>query len=664
MLNLDEILKSKNIADLLEDTELSKIGAQAKEGYEVDDESLRDWKDRTEMAMKIAKQTPEQKTTPFPGAANVKYPLITRAAIDFASRTYPELVQGNKVVKASVTGEDPDELKAKRAARVSACMSYQLLTESDEWEEGTDKLLHVLAVVGTVFRKTYRDPVSSQNVSRFCLPDQVIVNYNSPSLKKARRITHLMPMYANEIVEYIREGIFTDCDVELLKGSEGFSINDPDPPLVIAEQHCYLDLDDDGYQEPYCVTFHKSSGKVLRIYPAFKKANIKRTRTGNVKKITPIRYFTDYHCIPSPDGGFYSLGLGQLLYPINETINTTLNQLLDAGKLANMQGGIIGRGLRIKAGELKIPMGTWKVLDTAAGTDIRNNIVQFPYKEPSSVLFQLLSLLVEVGRDLSSVQDVMQGKGQTQNVPATTILTMVEQGLKIFNAIQKRLYRSFKDEFKKLFDLNHEHLSNEEYKAILDDEEADVKKDFNYEDYDICPVADPTASSDLQRITRARAVAEIPGLNPRSVQKMMLEALSLTPQQIEALLPPENPPPPPEMIKMQAEAELIQSKTVTEQITQTQIAAGLDLNKQKFIVDSREALARIQKMEHDAIVNYQKLGNVDDKLELQAITTKLKQDLEREKLAVQAALKVAELGTKAEIDLEKIANDNAKNSTD
>ena len=653
-LTLEEILKAKNVAELLDDSHLSEIGQRCKRGYEIDESSRSDWTTKTDLAMDIAKQTMKAKNTPFPGASNVKYPLITRAAIDFAARTYPEIVQGQQIVKASVMGQDPEGQKAMRADRVSKFMSWQLLNDANDWEEGTDKLLHILAVVGTVFRKTYYDPVLKTSCSKLCNPDQVVVNYNIENLKEARRITHLIPMYANHIIERQRAGLYLECDIDSLKYSEDGESDDPDPAICIAEQHCYLDLDEDGYHEPYIVLFHKESGKVLRIYPLYTKKRIDKDRDGTVKRIDRIDYFTDYHYIPSPDGGFYSLGLGHLLYPVNETVNTTLNQLLDSGNLANQQGGFIGRGLRIKGGSVSLKMGEWKVLDAASGTDIKNNIVPTPYKEPSSVLFQLLGLLLEAGKDLSSVQDSMQGKGQTQNVPATTILTMVEQGLKVFSAIQKRIYRSFKKEFQKLFDLNEMYLTDAEYSNVLDDQMAKVSVDFNLDDMDVRPVADPSASSDVQRITRAQAVASIPGLNPAGVQMMMLKALNLPEELIATLLPDPQAPPPPEALKLMAETEMLKVQAVTEQASQTFMAANFDLEKQKFIADAKERLARIQKMEADTIINFQKLENVDNKLELQGMIEALRAQLSREKLDVEASLKSMEIHGKTGVELEKV----------
>ena len=643
-MKIEELVNEVNIAEKLDPEQLSEIGQRAVQGYEIDEDSRSEWREMNEQAMKIAKQTIEKKTHPFPGASNVKFPLITKSAIDFAARTYPEIVQGDRVVNLGVLGTDPEGQKARRAARVSKHMTYQLLQESDEWEEGTDKLLHILPIIGTVFRKVYHDPIQKRVIKELCHPDKIVVNYDVPSLEVARRITHLMPMYANDIVERIRAGIYLDVDVDAMKHAEGYDIEDSDPALEILEQHCYLDLDEDGYAEPYIVTLHNGTKEVLRIVARYDGEGIETNEEGDIQRIKPIQYFVDYHMIKSPDGGFYSLGLGQLLYPINETINTTLNQIIDAGTLSNSQAGFIGRGLRIKGGQLKVRLGEWKVLDAATGTDIKNNIVPLPVREPSTVLFQMLGFLVEAGKDLADIQDTLQGKGPTQNVAATTVLTLVEQGMKVFNAVQKRLRRAFKKEFKRIYHLNRKYLSDKEYKNVVDDPEANVELDYNTTDFDVAPVTDPSAGSDAQRMARAKVLTEIPGLDPYFQTLYMLEAMQIPDAQIKALLPPPNPqePPPPEMQKVMVEIEKLQADIQANSETRKLKLAELELKQRQTEIMAQEASARISKMDADAAVNFAKLQNVRSKQELETIKEEIRMRFEKDKAAAELAIRAAE----------------------
>lgn len=613
-LGIDELRSSDNIAELLDKNELDFIGKQVVEGYDIDEDSRRDWAETIEKAMDIAKQTLETKNHPFTNSSNVKYPLITKAAIDFASRIYPEIIQNDKVVKATVIGNDPEGLKLRRATRVSKFISYQLLEESDNWEDGLDKLLHVLPILGTVFKKTYFHPFTRRPMSDLCLPDKIVVNYEVPSLEEARRITHILTFYANDIIERMRAGLYRDVDVELLKAADGYENEDTDAPLALLEQHCYLDLDDDGYKEPYVVTIHQETREVLRIVSRFKK--VKKDKEGRVKRIEPEQFFTDFHFIRSPDGGFYSSGLGTLLYPLNSAINTLINQLIDSGTINNSQSGFLGRGLRIKAGEMRLKLNEWRVLDAAPGVNVRENIFPLPTKEPSATLFQLLGLLIEIGKDLVSATDLLQGKGQTQNVPAATVLTMVEQGMKVFNAINKRLYRSLKKEFIKVYKLDREFVKAAHYLRVLDDPDANMAIDFNGQDFDILPVADPNMASDRQRIAKAEAVLQAEGLDPHEKTRFYLEALQVDEKTIDKLLPKPDPnaPPPPEAQKMMAETEKFaaQAKHAEVQarvLSQSQLAEAEKLQIQVAEAESRirESEARIRKMIEDSANNANKV---------------------------------------------------------
>lgn len=352
-----KLYESENIAEDLDDDELQKIGMRCSREYDLDEASRTEWLEMMQEAIKIAKQVLEQKTTPWPNAANVKFPLITNAIISFASRTYPEIIRGNKVVLAGVIGPDPTGKKEQIARRVSNHMSYQLLVESPNWEEDTDKLLMILPLMGTVFRKSYYDPFLQMPTTDLCLPDRITIDNHAKTIESARRITHQLDLYDNDLIERMRAGIYREIDLEKLNDNISEN-NDEDKLHCILEQHRYLDLDDDGYAEPYIVTFHKESQTVLRIKSRFSLENIIE-RNNKIVKITPDCYFTAYHFIPNPDGTFYSIGYGTLLYPINETINTTINQLLDAGTLSNRQAGFIGKGLRIKKGNIAVKPGEW-----------------------------------------------------------------------------------------------------------------------------------------------------------------------------------------------------------------------------------------------------------------------------------------------------------------
>lgn len=652
-MDLNKLKKYKNIAEHLDNEELANISIQVMGGYEIDRLSRKEWESTISEAMKIAQQVLETKDTPWEGASNIKYPLITKGGIDFASRIMPEVIKNDRVVKIAAMGADPDGVIARRAVRVQDVMSYKLIKQSDEWENGMDKLFSVLPILGTVFKKTYYDPIEERNISDLCLPMKIVVNYNAPSLERARRITHEFTSYTNDIVERVRSGLYRDIDIEKFKGSADSDGDIYDPPISLIEQHCWLDLDEDGYPEPYIVVLHKDSREILRIVNRFDK--IKKDGKGVVRRITAKEYFTDYHFLPSPDGGFYSVGFGTLLYPLNEAINTIFNQLVDSGTLHNQQSGFIGRGLRIKGGDIKLKLGEWKTLDSAAGSSLKDNIFPLPTKEPSSVLFQLLGLLMEIGKDLTSTNDALEGKAPAQNVAATTMLTLVQQGMKVYNAITKRIFRGLKKEFKKLYALMREFLTDEEYQQILNDPRVSVSADFESDSFDVLPVADPNMASDVERNAKAQAIMNLPGVNPYEATMYFLESLQLDQKLIAKLLPKPDPnaPPPPEAQKLQAEVEKFKAQAAEAMAYAQDLSNKNQLEQAKFAelqkeTDARvrEAEARIKKMEMDSQHNMAKLAIVGAKADHEAQMKEL--NFEHDKSVDEAQLSLDSVGTVSE----------------
>lgn len=643
-LTIQQLKKSNNIAELLDEEELAEIGLQVFKGYEIDEASRSEWKQTIDQAMDIAKQVMSKKSFPWENASNIKFPLIAQASIDYASRTMPEVIQNGKVVKATVIGKDADNKKYQRANRISKFMSYQLIEQSMGWEDGTDMLLQVLPVLGTVFKKTYYDELEKYNCSEMCVPDKIIINYDTQSIEKAQRITHLITLYDNDIIQRQRAKLFVDCDVCLL---EGVDQEDADSGKEFLEQHTYLDLDGDGYKEPYIVTIHKQSKQVMRIVNRFKK--IQKTKDGQILTISPETYFTDFHFIRSPDGGYYSMGFGSLLLPINKAINTLINQLIDSGTLNNMQGGLIGRGLRMKNGTIRFKMGEWQVLDAATGDDLHKNIFPWPTKEPSSTLYSLLGLLMQVGKDLSSTTDVLAGKQDPQNVSSGSIAQLVEQGTKVFVAINKRLYRSLKKEYRKLYDLNSKYLTQDEYMSVMDEEGINVKEDFASEGLDVIPVADPTVSTETQRIARAGSLQQLRTADPRETDRLFLEAMQLDADVIEKLLPEQDPnaPPPPEAQKLMAEVAMLQAQVANLSAQATLAAEQNRLEQMKFQQEMQEsdarineAVARAWKMQQDALNNIKKLSIVEAKMsseqEMKALDLINKVDNEQAKTMIEA----------------------------
>ena len=620
-----------NVAEDLDQSVIDTIAAKVIDDFNTDKDSRDVWEESNRELMKLAKLEIEKKTYAGERVANVKYPIITNAAIQFAARAYPEIIKGADAVKPKIIGEDPDGQKAARGKRLCEHMSYQLLNDMSDWVDGVDQLLFTLPVVGCAFKKTYYSAVESQNISEMVFAEDLVVHYNARSLEKASRITHIIELTRNEIVERIRRGIYLDFDIEELgpPSQEDTDQIDEDTPHIFLEQHRWYDLDGDGYQEPCIVTVHKSTNKLVRISARFEMSGVETNEAGEIIRIKPTHYFTRFLFMPAPDGSFYGMGFGSLLHSINSATNTVLNQLLDAGTLSNRQSGFLGRGIQLGRGaSLKFQSGEWKNVQST-GDDLRKNIVPLPTKEPSNVLFQLLGLLVESGKELSGTTEVLSGQSPGVNVPATTTLALIEQGLQVYSAIHKRIHRSLYQEFKKIRRLNTLYLSDEVYSNVIDSPEAIRRRDYESSDMDIIPVSDPNATTNMQRIMKAKALLEIKGqgLNDEEINKRYLEALQI--ENIEELLLKEQGPDPmleleiqkkhaelekivAERNKLVADAELIVEKINSERNEQQVKQSGVAFDEVKLQLERAEIIASIKERE--------------DKLKLE--TAKLLSDIE------------------------------------
>lgn len=511
---IDKILASKNIAASLDEQTLNDIGEACRAGFEIDYSSRGHWENDLDEWLRLSMQVREIKSFPWARASNVKYPLLSTAAMQFAARAYPSLVPSDgKVVKCSIVGKDDTGQKRERGDRVASYMSYQVMHEMDNWEEDMDKLLMMLPIVGTVFKKTYFSHSDNKIKSYLISPKNLIVNYWAKDLECAERVSEIIEMPQRILVERQKQEIFRTVDLGAPSPTEWqdkptshYDANDSSVPYTLVEQHTYLDLDEDGYTEPYIVTFDRKSGEVLRIVARFTNDQIKTDIKGKITSIKPTTYYTKFSFVPNPDGSFYDIGFGLLLGPLNEAINSLINQLVDAGTLNNLQSGFIGKGLRIKMGDARFNPGEWKPVNATAD-DLRKQIVPLPSKEPSNVLFQLMGSLVTSGKELASVAEIFTGKMPGQNTPATTTMASVEQGMKVFTAVYKRIFRSLSKEFKRIQELNATYLDPNTYVEVLD---APVgPDDFNTKDYDICPGADPTATSTQEKLMKAQGLLEL-----------------------------------------------------------------------------------------------------------------------------------------------------------
>lgn len=560
---------------------LSKIGKQVVEGYELDKRSRADWEARSGAAMDLALQVTENKSWPWQNAANVKLPIITTAAIQFHARAYPAIVPGQQIVKGVPVGHDPDGVKLERGDRIGKHMSYQVLEEMPEWEEDTDKLLLNTAIVGCAFRKTLFDTTAGVNRSEMVVAKRLVVNHRTKSLNDARRITEEVELYENDIEERMRAGVWRRADLALKTYGE-----DDDPCHEFLECHTWYDLDGDGYREPYICVVHVESQTVVRIMAAFEVEGVKIDPQGKIVKIERENYYTKFSLIPNPDGGFYDIGLGYLLDPLNETANTLMNQMLDAGTLAITGGGFIGKGLRLKGGPVKLSPGEYIPVD-AKGAAIKENLIPLTFPGPSPVLFQLLGMIIEQAREVASVKDVLTGESVPANQPATTTLALIDQGLKVFTAIYKRLHRSLKQEFKKIYRLNSLFLDPEVYFQFQDVPIQVLQADYAAGELDVVPVTDPSVVAGPVKLIKAQALIGLkddPRVNGQEVIRRYLEAIEEP--RIDALMAQQNPM---AEVQMQAQMQMMAAQMEKLQAEIGEILAKTDATIAKGIKDLSDA---------------------------------------------------------------------------
>ena len=597
MAQLEQWAQSRNIAADMPADMLRDIGSKVVKEYQIDETSRAPWKERAERALRKAKLTRETKNYPFDGASNVKYPLLTVAALQFASRAYPAIVDGQRIVKGQVVGADPTGLKRSRAERISRHMSWQLTDEMPDWEADTDWLLHQLPILGCAFRKVWHDPISMRHRSEMVSALDLVVNAKTRDMTTVPRISQVFHLYPHEIAEAVAEGDFREHRYDKAGASD-----DEDEPCEYIEQYRLIDLDEDGLREPYVVTVNKDTEEVARIVANYNPRKIIVGPNG-IARIPRISRFVKYSFFRDPEGGFYDLGFGELLESPSDVIDSTINQMMDAGHLQNAGGGFIGSGVRLKKGELRMAPGKYHMVE-ASGVELRNSIYNFEHPGPSPVLFNLLGMMVESGKEIASIKDILSGE-LPRNQTATTTLAMIEQGMKVYTAIYKRVYGSLKQEFKLLFDLNTEHLDPTRYNAVLDDELAVAPEDYNPDSVDVCPVADPNIVTDAQRLTRAQVYMEVAtnpaaaaaGVDPQECMRRFFDAIGA--DEVDKLFVPPPQPGPVDELQARGMTAEVEGKEAETQLKKIEASMADDQAAALFGAEFEQKLLALMQEEDE-----------------------------------------------------------------
>ena len=636
---------SGDISGLYSAEKLAEIGETVVSGYERDKRDRKAWEDVARDALAACAQEELEKAGavknfPWPNASNMRWPLLTIAAMQFNARMYPAVVKGDEAVLCKVIGDDdgkvataPNPLsgeiqpvpavdpqtgmlknppesvwllapgaKARRARRVSEYLNTTLFYRMENWEDDTDAMLMQLPAVGCVFRKLWADENGRQHSATVSALN-LIVPSKARNLATALRITEeIEAVYPHEIRERQRTGFYRTVDLGLDAEKRG----EGDGERMLLEQHCLWDFDEDGVEEPYIVTCDKETRLVLRIEPGFGQDDIEWSAEGVATRIKRRAHYVKYGMFPHPGGGFYDIGLGHLLKRLGDGIDTMLNQLIDAGTAQTAGGGFIGNGVRLQArgggGVIRFQPGEYKTVD-ATGEDLRKNIVERTLPNVSPVTYQLLELILGAARDIAGIKDVMTGEASNQGQVGTT-LALIEQGLQVFNATAKRLFRALKAEFGLLSD-NIFRFGGEaaarDYAETVDDEEADFAADFSPEGLDIRPVSDPASITRMQKMAKAQfLIGQLPliqsvGGDAREVVRRVLEAVDE--EDIDKILPA---PPPPDPRQEQLGMEQIMQQIRGLAAKAGKDEAGADALMARALRDAAEAAQRRFELSKDA----------------------------------------------------------------
>jgi hypothetical protein len=524
-----------NIAEEIDESELESLGSELLAYVKDDLDSRKDWEKTYKEGLVLLGLKYEERTEPWDGACGVFHPMITEAVVRFQSETIMETFPAQGPVKTKIIGKDTRQ-KEEAAARVKEDMNYELTERMPEFRMEHERMLWNLPATGSAFKKVYFDPNLQRQTSVFVPAEDIIVAYGTVGLESAERVTHRMYKTSNEIRKLQVAGFYRDIELgeptrsknELQekkdKESGMSSINDD--RYVLYEIHANLDLpgyedmeDDEptGIAIPYVITVLEGTNEVLSIRRNYYEDDDTKKRRD---------HFVHYVYIPG--FGFYGFGLFHLIGGFAKSATSIMRQLVDAGTLSNLPGGLKSRGLRIKGDDTPIAPGEFRDVDVGAGA-LRDNILPLPYKEPSGTLFQLLGTIVEEGRRFAATAD-MKISDMSAQAPVGTTLALLERMLKVMSAVQARVHYAFKHELKLLAAIIRDYTDDD---YTYDPASGPrVAKRVDYDMVEIIPVSDPNAATMSQRVVQYQAVIQLAQMAPQvydipALHRQMLEVLGI-----------------------------------------------------------------------------------------------------------------------------------------
>ena len=496
-----------NLAEYMEDAELQKISSDLIGMVDTDINSRKEWVEMYVKGLDVLGMKYEERTEPWLGACGVFSTVLTEAAVRFQSETIIETFPAQGPVKTEIIGAI-DKLKEEAAERVRDDMNYRLTEGMPEYRPEHERLLYSLGLAGAAFKKVYYDPTMGRQASIFIPAEDVIIPYGASSAMTSERVTHIMRKTKNDIRKLQVSGFYLDkdlgeplqfyTDVEKKKAEDqGYSITDDDRYQVY-EIHVDYDLpgyeDEDGIALPYVITLERGTTEIL---------SIRRNWSEDDEHRLKRQHFVQYTYVPG--FGAYGLGLIHLIGGYARAGTSIIRQLVDAGTLSNLPGGLKTRGLRIKGDDTPIQPGEFRDVDVPSGS-VKENIMTLPYKEPSQTLLALLNQITDEGRRLGSIAD-MNISDMSANAPVGTTLALLERQLKTMSAVQARVHYSMKQEFKLLKEIIRDYMPEDyEYTPVFGTPQA---KRADYDMVDVIPVSDPNSATMAQRIMQYQAVIQL-----------------------------------------------------------------------------------------------------------------------------------------------------------
>ena len=530
-----------NLVDALDEGYLNELAGDLLGMVDADVDSRKEWADTYVKGLDILGFKYEERTSPWQGACGVNSTVLAEAAIRFQAETMSETFPAAGPVRVKVLGKETKD-KLEAAERVKADMNYELTENMVEYRPEHERMLYSLGLAGSAFKKVYFDPTMGRQVAIYIPAEDVIVPYGASNIESAERVTHVMRKTKNEMLRLQVSGFYSGIelgepapfhtDIEEKKAEEGgYDITDDDR-YTVYEIHAELDIEgvdeEDGLAKPYIVTIERGTGEILAI-----RRNWDESDMLNIKR----QHFVHYVYVPG--FGFYGLGLIHIVGGYAKAGTSIIRQLVDAGTLANLPGGLKSRGLRIKGDDAPIEPGEFKDVDVPSGS-IRENIMPLPYKEPSQTLLSLLNQITTEGRRLGAISD-MNISDMSANAPVGTTLALLERTLKPMAAVQARVHYAMKLEFKMLKAIMAEEASID-YDYIPNRGEVSARQ-ADYAMVDVIPVSDPNSSTMAQRVVQYQAVLQMSQQAPQiynlpQLHRQMIEVLGV--KNADKLVPTED----------------------------------------------------------------------------------------------------------------------------